>query len=199
VSGLTALWPFKRKDPYEEFYLNARPTDPRNEIDRRIREAAEGSIFAVRAETHTPEIMSKHIHDLGKFFSADLVRIIDARRLDGLLDGASTPEGEKVDPRELPYAVFVCFGAEHDARDHPGIGGHATVLKGSYATFQMASIIREFGFHATRVSGIDFDRAAATARIGRLNAAGRLDAPGFGTKIHVADVIFTDLPVAPES
>ena len=78
LPNLQALWPFKSKDPYEDFYLNARPADPRNEIDRRVREAAEGSIFAVRAETHTPAIMSQHIHDLGKFFGADLVRIVDA-------------------------------------------------------------------------------------------------------------------------
>lgn len=199
MTVLTALWPFKRKDPYEEFYLNARPADPRNKIDLRIREAPEGSTFAVRAETHTPEIMSKHIHDLGKFFGADLVRIVDATRLHGVLDGASTPDGEKVDPHELPYAVFVCFRARHDVRDHPGAGGHATVLKGAFATFQMGAVVREYGFRATRVSGLDFDRAAATAGIGKLNAWGRLDAPGFGTKIHVADVIFTDLPVEPET
>ena len=198
MTGLSALWPFKRKDPYEDFYLNARAADPRNEIDRRIREAAEGSVFAVRAETHTPEIMAQHIRDLGKFFSADLTRIVEATRLHGLLDGATTPEGEQVDPRDLPYAVFVCFRAEHDGRDHPGAGGRATTLRGSFATFQMASIIREYGFRATRVGLIDIDRAAVTAGIGKLNPSGRLQAPGFGTKIHVADVIFTDLPVAPE-
>lgn len=198
MSALTALWPFKRKDPYEDFYLNARTNDPRNEIDRRIREAAEGSVFAVRAETHTPEIMAQHIRDLGRFFGADLVRIVNATPLHSLLDGATTPEGEKVDPRELPYAVFVCFRAEHDAREHPGAGGRAVAMRGAFATFQMASIVREFGFRATRVSLADVDRAAVAAGIGKLSASGRLDAPGFGTKIHVADVIFTDLPVAPE-
>jgi epoxyqueuosine reductase QueG len=68
-------------------------------------------------------------------------------------------------------------------------------MKGAHATFQLSAIIREYGFHATRWTD-DLDALAAAAGIGTLEARGRIDTPKFGTKVHVADVILTDLPVA---
>ncbi len=74
---LSSLWSRIRRqsDPYEDFYLNAGVADPRNLIVNRIREAPEGSVFAVKAETHTPEVMASHIKELGRFFGADLTII----------------------------------------------------------------------------------------------------------------------------
>jgi hypothetical protein len=194
---LRSLWSRLRpsKDPYEDFYLNAAPTDPRNFIVGRIRGAPDGSVFAVKAETHTPKIMSEHIKELGRFFGADLVHIAEAEGL-GLAD-EDADDGSETAAR-LPFAVFSLFRAEHDARDAPGIGGSATALKGAYATFQIAAIIREFGFQARRLSAGPLDEAAARAGIGTLNGRGRLVTPRFGDKVHIADVILTDLPVAPD-
>jgi hypothetical protein len=177
----------KPDDPYEAFYLNHAPADPRNLIVNRLRQAPEGSVFAVQAETHTPEVMASHVKELGKFFGADLTHIADASKL-GLPEG--TPG--------LPYAVFCLFRSEHDPREAPGVGGHVGALKGAHATFQLSAIIREYGFQATRWSQA-LDALAAAAGIGTLDARGRLDTPRFGTKVHVADVILTDLPVAVDS
>jgi hypothetical protein len=33
------------------------------------------------------------------------------------------------------------------------------------------------------------------AGLGKLNGAGKLTVPKYGTKIHIADIIFTDLPM----
>jgi hypothetical protein len=188
---LDALWSRirPRKDPYEDFYLNAAPKDPRNLILTRLRGAPDGSVFAVKAETHTPEVMADHVRQLGAFFGVDAVDIVSTKGL-GLAvngsDGAQT----------LPFAVFCLLRAEHDPRDAPGIGGNAVALKAAFATFQIAAIIREFGFEARRLVPDDSDALAARAGIGTLDARGRLTTRRFGAKVHVADVILTDLPVA---
>jgi hypothetical protein len=195
IGVLGSLWSriHPPADPYEDFYLNAVPADPRNLVVNRIRSAPEGSVFAVKAETHTPEVMSAHVKELGRFFGADLVHIAGTAGLD-----VAATETEAEEGRELPFAVFCLFRAEHDPREAPGIGGHAAALEGAFATFQIGAIIREFGFHATRLVQADADKLAAAAGLGTLDESGRLSTPRFGRKVHVADVILTDLPVAPD-
>ncbi len=70
------------KDPYEAFFLEAPPADPRNLMVNRIQAAPDGSVFAVKAETHTPEVMSGQIKDLGRFFGAEVVHVAATRGLD---------------------------------------------------------------------------------------------------------------------
>jgi hypothetical protein len=192
---LRSLWSRIRrpKDPYEDFYLNAAPADPRNLIVNRIRGAPEGSVFAVKAETHTPEIMAEHVKELGRFFGADLVHISRTRDL-----GMEVDEGDGETVPDLPFAVFCLFRAEHDPRDAPGIGGNAVALRAAFANFQIAAIIREFGFQARRWPRGDLDAAAARAGVGTLDGRGRLVTPRWGDKVHVAGVILTDLPVEPD-
>ena len=187
-------WPRAQyKDPYEDFFLNAKPADPRNLAVNRIREAPEGSSFAIKAETHTPEVMSNHVKELGRFFKADVVRIAATKdwELKGQLPAAGVPEG-------LPFAIFMLFRADHDPRDSQGIGGHVGGLKGAFATYQVSAIIREFGFQATRFSPTDPAQLAVAAGLGTLDERGRLRVDRLGTKLHIADVILTDLPVAPD-
>jgi hypothetical protein len=193
-----SLWPRRKtEDPYEDFFLNAQPADPRNLIVNRIREAPEGSVFAVKADTHTPEVMARHVKELGRFFGADAVHIVAAASLD--LTQSRPTAGDDASPAEgLPFAVLLLFRAEHDPRESPGIGGHVAGLRGAFATFQVSAIIREFGFHATRLSLAEPDRVAASVGLGSLDGSGRLKTASLGTKLHVADVILTDLPVTPD-
>jgi hypothetical protein len=197
LGNVRAYWPWRNRaeDAYDEFYRQAPPSDPRNLIVNRIREAPEGSIFAVKSDTHTPAVMSAHIKELGRFFGADLVRIVELTGLS--MDPSAAPGPDAKEWRDLPYAVVCGFRAEHDPRDAPGIGGHAVALKGAFATFQISAIIREFGFRATKQSGLDSEQVAVAAGIGALNKDGRIVVPGFGSKIHLADLILTDLPVEP--
>jgi hypothetical protein len=196
---LRSLWLRRPKaeDSYEDFFLNAPPADPQNLIVNRIREAPEGSVFAVKADTHTPEVMARHVKELGRFFGADVVHIVETRSLE-LTPSGSAADDHESDPVGLPLAVFMLFRAEHDPREFPGIGGHVAALKGAHATFQVSAIIREFGFHATRLSLAEPDKAAASVGLGSLNRSGRLKTARLGTKLHIADVILTDLPVKPD-
>ncbi len=175
-------------DPYGDFFLNQPAQDPKNQIDTRIRGSREGHVYPAKVDTHTPAIMTEHVKELYRFFGACSSGILDLSAHPEL-----RPEGD-----DHPYAVIGVFKAAVDPRSHPGIGGQAVVLDGAFATFNLGAIIREWGFRATRVPAIDGDRAAAAAGLGALNRAGRLVTPQFGAQVYVADVILTDLPVAPD-
>jgi epoxyqueuosine reductase QueG len=78
------------------------------------------------------------------------------------------------------------------------VGGQATIQAGQYVTFIVSAWIREMGFRGTMK--IDVPRAerehlAVAAGLGKLNGDGKLTVPKYGTKIHIADIIFTDLPM----
>jgi epoxyqueuosine reductase QueG len=42
------------------------------------------------------------------------------------------------------------------------------------------------------------DKVAASVGLGRLDRSGRLKTAKLGTKLHIADVILTDLPMKPD-
>lgn len=196
ITALRRLWPWSKRlnDPFEDFYLHAPPADERNLVVNRIRQSPDGSVYPLKAETHSPAVMSQHIKDLGSFFGVDRTHIADAGRLGRLVAGEDRPTDAEA-AAGLPFAVFCLFRAEHHPREAPGIGGHAASLKGAFATFQIAAIIREMGFNAVRMIEVDAERAAAETGIGSLNDSGRFQMRPFGTKVHVADVILTDLPL----
>jgi hypothetical protein len=179
---LASLLPRRAKDPYWDAYVNRPPSDPANLVPAAVRHAPEGAVFPVKSDVHTPEVMTDHIRQLGRFFGAALV-------------GVARIEG---DP-DHPYAVVCAIAADYDPRTAPGIGGQAAALTGAYVSFNIAAAIREYGFHATRKAndGIDVDRLAAVAGLGRLEADGRLTTPEHGRKLYLADVIRTDLPLKP--
>jgi len=72
------------------------------------------------------------------------------------------------------------------------------VQNGLFITFVLSAWIRELGFRATAAPHPDAEKLAAAAGLGKLNPDGRLLTPKYGTRIHVADVIRTDLPLAPD-
>jgi len=196
---LRSLWSRRRKveDPYEDFFLNAQPADPGNLIVNRIRQAPEGSVFAVKAETHTPQVMAGHVKELGRFFGAEVVHIAASGSLD-LPHGGTGETQDDSGQTDLPFAIIMLFRAELDPRESPGIGGHVGALRGAFAAFQVSAIIREFGFQASRLSLAEPDKVAASVGLGSLDRSGRLQTAKLGTKLHIADVILTDLPVKPD-
>jgi hypothetical protein len=102
-----------------------------------------------------------------------------------------TPEG-------YPFAIVSVVRAEHDPHRTPGIGGQVPVQNGLYVTFVLSAYIRELGFRATAKLPADGVRLAAAAGLGTVDAEGRLVTPQYGTKAYVADIVFTDLPLAPD-
>jgi len=184
LGPLTIPWPGKaRDDPYWDYFLKTPPGDLRNSVVDMIRQAPEGNVFPVKADLHTPEITSSHLKELARFLGADLVGVA---KVPPNLD---TGEG-------YPFAVVCAVRADHDPRQARGIGGQVPVQNGLYVTFVLSAYIRELGYRATAKVETDGERLAAAAGLGTLNAEGRLVTRKFGTRVHVADVILTDLPLA---
>ena len=211
-----------RDDPYWDFFINTPPADLANTITEMIRKAPEGNFFPTKAELHTPEITSSHVKGMARYLGADLVGIaslasrndVRDRRGDGLRPKISpAPEGTAPFPtgglspslpqdegsEHYPFGVICAVRADYDPRTSPGIGGQVPVQNGLFITFVLTAWIRELGFRATALPDPDAEKLAAAAGLGTLNSDGKLVTPRYGTRVHVANVIYTDLPLAPDS
>lgn len=178
-----------KDDPYWDFFINTPPADLANTVTEMIRSAPDGNVFPTKAELHTPEITSSHVKELARYLGTDLIGIA---QLDPTASG-------KADAKEIyPFAVICAVQADYDPRQAPGIGGQVPVQKGLFITFVLSAWIRELGFRATAALDPDAERLAATAGLGNLTADGKLLTPQYGSRIHVANVIRTDLPLAPD-
>ena len=175
-----------KDDPYWDFFINTPPADLANTVTELIRNAPEGNVFPTKAELHTPEITSSHVKGMAEYFGADLVGIVK-------LDSSTPRDGEA-----FPFAVICAVRADYDPREAPGIGGQAPVQNGLFISFVLSAWIRELGFRATAAPDPDAEKLAAAAGLGTLNAEGRLVTEKFGANVHVANVIRTDLPLAPD-
>lgn len=180
-------WPAKShtSDPYWERFINTVPADMANSVVEMIRAAPDGNLFPTKADLHTPEITASHTKELAIYLGADLVGVARLAPTDGADD--------------YPFAVVSVHKADHDPAEARGIGGQVPVQNGLYVTFVLSAWIRELGYQATalvRDSDADRARVAAAAKLGRLDLGGRLVTPKYGSRVYVADLIRTDLPLA---
>jgi hypothetical protein len=106
--------------------------------------------------------------------------------------------GEGEGHEEYPFAVVCVVPAEYDPRSAPGIGGQVPVQNGLFITFVLSAWIRELGFRAKVALEANGEKLAAAAGLGEINGQGRLVTPQYGADVHVADIILTDLPLAPD-
>jgi hypothetical protein len=173
-----------KDDPYWDFFINTPPADLANLVTEMIRNAPDGNVFPTKAELHTPEITSSHVKGMAQYFGAAMTGIVKL----------SANEADR--DNHFPFAVVCAVRAEYDPREARGIGGQVPVQNGLFITFVLSSWIRELGFRATAAPDPDAERLAAAAGLGRLDANGRLVTEKFGTKVYVANVIRTDLPLA---
>ncbi|HXV84961.1 MAG TPA: hypothetical protein VEG60_34385 [Candidatus Binatia bacterium] len=183
-----------KDDPYWDFFINTPPADSANAITEMIRNAPEGNVFPTKAELHTPDITSSHVKELARYLGTDLVGIVK------LVPPSVVPAEQSKDQGEdqYPFAVICAVQADYDPRQAQGIGGQVPVQKGLFVTFVLSAWIRELGFRATATPDPDAEKLAAVAGLGALNAESRLVTPKFGTRVHVTNVIRTDLPLAPD-
>jgi hypothetical protein len=175
-----------KDDPYWDFFINTPPADLSNTVTEMIRNAPEGNVFPTKTELHTPEITASHVKGMAEYFGAELVGI--AR-----LNPDDAHDGES-----YPFAVICAVHADYEPRQALGIGGQVPVQKGLFISFVLSAWIRELGFRASAAPDPDADKLAAAAGLGTLNQEGRLVTPQFGANVHVANVIRTDLPLAPD-
>jgi len=208
-------WPRKdshRSDPYWDFFINTPPADLANTVTELIRNAPEGNVFPTKAELHTPEITSSHVKGMAEYFGAALVGIVNLSSNEAPSSLPSPPsrdltsssprplggEGKGEGGEHYPFAVICVVRAVYDPREAPGIGGQAPVQNGLFISFVLSAWIRELGFRATAAPDPNAEKLAAAAGLGTLNAEGRLVTEKFGANVHVANVIRTDLPLAPD-
>jgi hypothetical protein len=184
-----------KNDPYWDFFINTPPADLANTVTEMIRNAPEGNVFPTKAELHTPEITSSHVKGMAQYFGAELVGITKLSSNENLPPRRGE-EGEG--DQAYPFAIICVVHADYDARKAPGIGGQVPVQNGLFITFVLSAWIRELGFHATTAPDPDAEKLAAAAGLGTLNQEGRLVTQQFGANVHVANVIRTDLPMAPD-
>ena len=175
-----------KDDPYWDFFINTPAADLANTVTDMIRNAPEGNVFPTRTELHTPEITSSHVKGMAEYFGAEMVGI--AR-----LTPEDTRNGEF-----YPFAVICAVHADYDPRKSPGIGGQVPVQNGLFISFVLSAWIRELGYRATAAPDPDAEKLAARAGLGTLNNKGKLVTPRFGANVHVANLIRTDLPLAPD-
>ena len=171
----------RSRDPYWDFFINTPPADRANSVLDVIRKAPEGNVFPTKADLHTPEITASHVKEMARYLGADLVGI-------ATLDA---------DDAGYPFAVVCAVRADNDPREAPGIGGQVPVQNGLFVTFVLSAWIRELGYRASMAAALDAARLAVAAKLGTLDRAGKLVTTEYGTRVHVADVIRTDLPLAP--
>jgi hypothetical protein len=180
-------------DPYWDFFINTPAADLANSITELIRSAPEGNVFPTKTELHTPEITSSHVKELARYLGAKLVGIA---RLEDSFPLPFAGEGKGEGGKPCPFAVVCAVPAEYDPRAAPGIGGQVPVQNGLFITFVLSAWIRELGFRATASTDLNAERLAAAAGLGTLDPDGRLVTPKYRTRVHVANVILTDLPLA---
>jgi epoxyqueuosine reductase len=182
------------QDPYWQFFLHRAPADLANTVTDLIRNAPEGNVFPTRADMHTPAITSNHVKEMARYFGADLVGIAQLE-----CDDLSPAEAKTAGASEsYPYAVICVVRADQDPRTAPGIGGQVPVQNGLFITFVLSAWIRELGFRATAKQEGNRELLAARAGLGKLNADGKLLTAQYGARVHVAEIIATDLPLAPD-
>jgi hypothetical protein len=151
-----------------------------------IRKAPDGNVFPTKAELHTPEITSHHVKEMARYFGAEMTGIVKVNAHEA---GSDPP---------MPFAVVCVVRAAYDPREALGIGGQVPVQNGLFISFVLSAWIRELGCRASAAPDPDAEKLAAAAGLGRLDANGRLVTEKFGTQVHVANVIRTDLPLAPD-
>ena len=183
-----------KNDPYWDFFINTPPADLANTVTEMIRKAPDGSVFPTKAELHTPEITSSHVKGMAEYFGAELVGIAKLDNVFPLPVGEEKGEGDE--NQNYPFAIICAVHADYDPRTSPGIGGQVPVQNGLFITFVLSAWIRELGYQAKTAPDPDADKLAAAAGLGTLNSDGRLVTPKFGTDVHIANVIRTDLPLA---
>jgi hypothetical protein len=173
-------------DPFWEDFINRPPADLRNMIPEIVAKAAEGNVFPTQSELHSPNVTSSHVKELATYLGRSLTGIADLTRQDPEL------------AHGYPFGIVCAVRAEYDPYAHPGIGGQTGVQTGQFVTFIVAAWIREMGYRGTikiETTREQREHLAIATGLGTRDSQGRFTTPKYGTKVHIADVIFTDLPM----
>lgn len=179
-------------DPYWDAFMRRAPHDPSNSVPQGFQGLREGGVNPTRSEIHSPNVEATHIKELGRFFGAHDVGIVELNH-DPFPPDAEHEANGNAEPSRF-FAIMSALKADDDVAHAAGIGGQTPAMKGLFATFCLAAYVRELGYRATRVEA-DRERLGMAARLVSRSASGALTSPRLGPHPYIAEVIVTDLPL----
>ena len=198
---------FRAKDPLWEHFVSSSLVDPKNDLNPHIEAAPVGAIYPVKTEESDPVTLSQTIKELGQWLGVDMVGIValDPSMLPahGSSDAGGDAEAEEGtqesegDQRPYPFAVVCGVLADYDPEEARGLGGQQAVQKGAVVSHYLRAYIRELGYRAV-FGGADHLSVAEAAGLGRMDEHGRFVTKNKRPYVHIAEVISTDLPMAPD-
>jgi hypothetical protein len=180
------------KDPLWDFFINSPPADPDNLVAASLPRLSEGRVFPVASELHSPDVTAGQIKELATFLGASACKIVR------LLEASAPAAGSDANA-QLPFAIVCVLRSAHDPKQALGVGGQAPALTAGFVSFLVSAYIRELGHQGTSDGNDYAERLAVAAGMGVVDSRGSLREKPRGSYLHVADVIRTDLPLAPDT
>jgi reductive dehalogenase len=201
-------------DPLGRMASDRHAADQRNVINAVVSKAPKGQVNPHKTEIRDPKVMANHIKRVAKFIGFDVVGIAPVHPSFVYKGGRYTPEGglaagsdkDAKDPeviaKQFPYAIVACVAWDYDMgkahRHRIGDAAYHFSQQEAHLLYQtLAGYIRELGYNVAMGAGIPMPLAVA-AGIGEMGRNGMVITEKFGSRIHMPDVILTDMPLAPD-
>ncbi|HET9321071.1 MAG TPA: reductive dehalogenase domain-containing protein [Bryobacteraceae bacterium] len=198
-------------DPLGRMASDRHAADNRNVVNAVVAKAAKGGVNPRKTSVDDPKVMSDHIKRVAKFIGFDVVGIANVHPSFVYKGGRYQPDGsmtegsdkDPTDPevvaKQFPYAVVACVAWDYDMgrahRHRIGDAAYHFSQQEAHILYQtLAGYIRELGYHVAMGAGIPMPLAVA-AGIGEMGRNGMVITEKFGSRIHMPDVILTDMPL----
>ncbi len=202
------------RDPLGRIGSDRHASDLRNVVLSAVGKAQKGTVNPERTYVPDPKLMSAHIKRVAKFIGFDVVGIAPVHpsfvytgsryNPGGDLQAGTEEEAKSPDviAERFPYAIVACVAWDYDMgkahRHRIGDAAYHFTQQEAHLLYQtLAGYIRELGYNVAMGAGIPMPLAVA-AGIGEMGRNGMVVTEKFGSRIHMPDVILTDLPLAPD-
>ncbi|HLG71602.1 MAG TPA: reductive dehalogenase domain-containing protein [Chloroflexota bacterium] len=199
-------------DPLARVAFERHAADKANVIRTVLMRAPRGKPAEERVKVDDPAVMTKHLKRVAKHLGADVIRIAASHPSfmygsnpnDGLTTmGGDRPAGTPEElVRRFPYVIVATKAWDYDLikahRHHIGDAAYDFTLERSNLLHSaLAGYIQELGYSTLR-GAMNPQAAALAAGVGELGRNGMIISEKFGPRIHLTDVVMTDLPLVPD-
>lgn len=201
-------------DPLGRIAMGNHAADVRNVVTTALSKAKKGAVNPTKTEVRDPKVMSRHIKRVAKYLGADVVGIAPVHPSFLYIGGrfniqaghvaGSESEGNDAESvaHRYPYAIVAATAWDYDmGRAHRHRIGdaayHFSQQKAHFVYQALAGYIRELGYNVLLGAGIPMPLAVA-AGLGEMGRHGMVITKTFGARIHMPDVILTDMPLMPD-
>lgn len=194
------------RDPLGRIAMNIHAADKRNVVTDALGKT-NTEVNPARTPVSDPAAMARHIKRVAQFMGADAVGIapVDPAYLYvGNLNDYGIADEDRGDPvaraKRYPYAIVCAIAWDYElgkAHRHR-IGDAAYHFSQQWAAILLQNLvayIRELGYAAV-LRGAAPMPMAVLAGLGEVGRNGMLITEKFGSRVHLYDVILTDLPLA---